>query len=310
MPYIPFPSHWPVFTPKDKLAEWFESYAKLLELNVWTSTTITSASWDETKRQWTVDLERKIASGEVEKWTLHPRHVIQATGHSGEMKFPQIKGMDSFAGDKLCHSSQFKGARTLKYGETRRAVVVGCCNSGHDIAQDFYEHGYDTTIVQRSSTYVMSSKNGIDVLLEGLYVEGGPDTEDADLLFMSIPNKMLKRMHTDATKEITRRDKDMLEGLDKAGFKLDYGPDDSGKLPLSSRPMGPNVNTTGFFMKYFQRGGGYYIDVGCSQLIIDGKIKVKQGQEIQEIKPHGLLFADGTELPADEIVFATGYENM
>lgn len=63
-------------------------------------------------------------------------------------------------------------------------------------------------------------------------------------------------------------------------------------------------------MKYFQRGGGYYIDVGASQLIVDGKIKVKQGQEITEVKPHGLLFADGTELPADEIVFATGYENM
>lgn len=63
-------------------------------------------------------------------------------------------------------------------------------------------------------------------------------------------------------------------------------------------------------MKYFQRGGGYYIDVGASQLIIDGKIKIKQGQEIEEVKPHGLLFADGTELAADEIIFATGYENM
>ena len=63
-------------------------------------------------------------------------------------------------------------------------------------------------------------------------------------------------------------------------------------------------------MKYFQRGGGYYIDVGASQLIIDGKIKIKQGQEIAEVKPHGLLFADGSELEADEIVFATGYQNM
>ena len=63
-------------------------------------------------------------------------------------------------------------------------------------------------------------------------------------------------------------------------------------------------------MKYFQRGGGYYIDVGASQLIIDGKIKIKQGQEIEEVKPHGLLFKDSAELPADEIIFATGYENM
>lgn len=293
LPYIPFPSHWPIFTPKDKLAEWFESYARLLELNVWTSTTITGADWDEGKRQWTVHLERKTASGEIEKRTLHPRHIVQATGHSGEMKFPQIRGMDSFAGETLCHSSQFKGAKKLQSGEKKHAIVVGCCNSGHDIAQDFYEHGYDVTIVQRSSTYVMSSKEGLDVLLHGLYEEGGPDTEDADLMFMSIPNKMLKRMHVDATAEISRRDKDLLAGLEKAGFKIDQGPDDAG-----------------FFMKYFQRGGGYYIDVGCSQLIIDGKIKIKQGQEIEEVKPHGLLFADGTQLRADVIIFATGYENM
>lgn len=230
LPYVPFPSHWPVFTPKDKLAEWFESYAKILELNVWTSTTITDSNWDEERRQWTVNLERKTASGEVEKRTLHPRHMVQATGHSGEKQFPKIKGMDSFAGDRLCHSSEFKGARMMNEGEKKKAIVVGCCNSGHDIAQDFYEHGYDVTIIQRSSTYVMSSKAGLDVLLAGLYVEGGPETEDADLTFMSIPNKMLKRMHMDATEDIAKRDKDMLEGLEKAGFKTDQGPDDAGKI--------------------------------------------------------------------------------
>ena len=291
LPYIPFPPHWPVFTPKDKLAEWFECYVRLLELNVWTQTNLESANWDESKRQWTVHLKRKKADGTVEERTLHPHHIIQATGHSGEMKMPQIKGMDEFKGDRLCHSSQFKGANSNHNG--KKAIVVGCCNSGHDIAQDFYEHGYDVTIVQRSSTYVLSSEQVLEVLLKGLYEEGGPPVEDADLLFMSIPNPMLKRMHVDATKEIRRRDADLISGLEKAGFKIDNGPDESG-----------------FFMKYFQRGGGYYIDVGCSQLIIDGKIKVKQGVEIAEVKPHGLLFEDGTELEADEIVFATGYQNM
>ena len=223
----------PVFTPKDKLAEWFESYAKLLELNVWTQTNLTSTKWDDSKRQWTVELERKKPDGTTEQRTLHPRHVIQATGHSGEMSFPKIKGMNDFKGDRLCHSSQFKGANPNSEG--KKAVVVGCCNSGHDIAQDFYEHGYDVTIVQRSSTYVMSSKAGLDVLLAGLYEEGGPETEDADLMFMSVPNQMLKRMHVDATKEISKKDAELQKGLEKAGFKLDSGPDDAG-----------------FFMKYFQ----------------------------------------------------------
>lgn len=292
MPYVPFPSHWPVFTPKDKLAEWFESYARTMELNVWMQTSLISADWDSTKRQWTVVLERKKADGSAtEQRTLHPRHIIQATGHSGEMSFPKIPGMDDFKGDTLCHSSQFRGAQAD--GKGKKAIVVGCCNSGHDIAQDYCEHGYDVTLVQRSTTYVLSSKSGLDVLLAGLYEEGGPETEDADLMFMSIPLPMLKRMHVDATKEIARRDHDLREGLTKAGFKLDDGPDGAG-----------------FFMKYFQRGGGYYIDVGCSKLIIDGKIKMKQGQAIEQVKEHGLLFSDGEELKADEIVFATGYQNM
>ncbi|KAL8932474.1 MAG: hypothetical protein Q9211_006293 [Gyalolechia sp. 1 TL-2023] len=293
LPYVPFPSNWPVFTPKDKLAEWFESYARIMELNVWTSTTVNDAKWDETKRQWTVTMTRQKANGQTETRTLHPRHIVQATGHSGEMDMPSIKGMDTFKRGTLCHSSQFKGAQMVPEGQRKHAIVVGCCNSGHDIAQDLYEHGHDVTIVQRSSTYVMSSKNGLNVLLGGLYEEGGPETEDADLMFLSFPNAMLKRLHQDATVEISRRDEALLRGLDKAGFKLDDGPDDAG-----------------FFLKYFQRGGGYYLDVGCSQLIIDGKIKVKQGQEIEEVKPDGLLFADGDFIEADDIIFATGFENM
>lgn len=122
---------------------------------------------------------------------LQPRHIIQATGHSGEKNMPaHIEGIDQFEGGRICHSSDFSGARSDHQG--KKAVVVGCCNSGHDIAQDFvsshpmtvttqinkhvfhqYEHGYDVTMVQRSSTYVMSSKNGLDVLLDGLYEEGG-----------------------------------------------------------------------------------------------------------------------------------------
>lgn len=104
--------------------------------------------------------------------TLHPRFVVQATGHSGEKKFPShIKGISDFKGDVLCHSSEFKGAK--KDSQGKKAIVVGCCNSGHDIAQDFYENGYDIILVQRSSTYVMSSNQGLDVLLGGLYDETG-----------------------------------------------------------------------------------------------------------------------------------------
>ena len=291
LPYFPFPPHWPVFTPKDKLAGFFESYVKHLELNVWTSTKMTSTSWNEKKKQWTITLERKMPDGTTTTKTLHPRHIIQATGHSGKKNFPTMKGMDSFQGDRLCHSSEFSGAKLNSQG--KKAVVVGCCNSGHDIAQDFYEKGYDVTIVQRSSTCVISSESITDIGLKGLYDEDGPPVEDADLMLWGMPSALMKAQQVKVTKLQNENDKKLLEGLRAAGFQIDNGPMDAGLL-----------------MKYYQRGGGYYIDVGASQLIIDGKIKVKQGQEIAQILPQGIEFADGSKLDADEIIFATGYQNM
>jgi cation diffusion facilitator CzcD-associated flavoprotein CzcO len=293
LPYLPFPPHWPIFTPKDKLGDWFETYARSLELNVWMKTKITSTSWSDSARKWTVKLERTKKDGSTESRTLHPKHVIQATGHSGKKNFPSIKGMDNFKGHLLCHSSEFPGARSDSKGKNRKAIVVGCCNSGHDLSHSFYENGYDITMVQRSSTCVVSSASITEIALAGLYDESGPPTEDADTWLMGTPSSVLKLIQVKVTKLQGEKDKEILQGLEKAGFKLDQGPDGAG-----------------LFMKYFQRGGGYYIDVGASQLIVDGKIKIKQGQEITEVLPNGLRFADGSELEADEIIFATGYQNM
>ncbi|OJJ46857.1 hypothetical protein ASPZODRAFT_65690 [Penicilliopsis zonata CBS 506.65] len=293
LPYIPFPSTWPVFAPKDKIADFFESYASLLELNVWTRTTIVSSAYDETTKRWTVTLARRREDGSSETRTLHPHHIIQATGHSGEKNMPTFKGQDSFRGDRLVHSSEFTGARHISPEKKKKAVVVGSCNSGHDIAQDFYEHGYDVTMVQRSSTCVVTGKFITEIGMKALYGEDGPPTEDADVYLWGIPTELYKAQQLKVSGVQAQHDAEILHRLEEAGFKVDSGPDDAGLM-----------------FKYLQRGGGYYIDVGASQLIADGKIKVKHGQEIEAITPTGLLFADGSTLEADEIVCATGYQNM
>ncbi|KAI9894037.1 MAG: hypothetical protein M1814_004807 [Vezdaea aestivalis] len=291
LPYLPFPPNWPIFTPKDKLGDWFENYVNIMELNVWTRTSVKSSEWSEGSKSWTVELSCEI-DGITKARIVKPKHIVQATGHSGEPKIPShIKGFDKFEGDVIVHSSKHKGAQ--KDGKGKNAIVVGCCNSGHDIAQDFYENGYEVTMVQRSSTSVMTSKSVMNYLLAPIYVEGGPPTEDADLIVMSFPNPVLAALHQTATKASNKDDKTLRDGLLAAGFALDDGP-----------------SSCGLFMKYFSRGGGYYIDVGCSQLIADRKITVKQGYEISKINPHSVTFTDGEELPADEIVFATGYGNM
>jgi putative flavoprotein involved in K+ transport len=285
MPYLPFPAHWPVFTPKDKLADWFETYVAAMELNVWTGTEFLGGEYDDAARQWTVRVRREDGT----ERTLHPHHVVLATGMSGVPNVPEIPGVDDFAGT-VRHSSAHGGGREFAGA---KALVVGACNSGHDIAQDFYEQGAAVTMVQRSGTYVMSSENGIAVLFAGVYEEGGPPVEDADMMFSSLPFPLVGELHKQATKVLAELDGELLAGLEKAGFKVDYGDDGSG-----------------LFMKYLTRGGGYYIDVGASRLIADGKIGIKQGVEIERFTKDGVVFSDGTSLEADVVVLATGYQNM
>ncbi|AEO68364.1 uncharacterized protein THITE_2117853 [Thermothielavioides terrestris NRRL 8126] len=291
MPYIPFPESWPIFTPKDKLGDWFESYVKALDLNVWTQSELVSGSWDAAKGEWTAVVKRVREDGQTETRTLHPKHLIMATGHSGKKFMPSVPGMDGFKGDLLCHSSEFPGAR--ESGRGKKAVVVGACNSSMDICQDYFEKGYDVTMVQRSSTNVVSSDGVLKVLQGDLYEEGSRPAEDADITVWGWPSAVLKAIEVDHTTTLRERDKEILDGLERAGFKTDSGP-----------------HGGGLYCKYLQRGGGYYIDVGGAKLIIDGKVKVKHGLEVAQVLPNGLKLEDGSELEADEIVFATGYMNM
>ncbi len=283
MPYLPFPQHWPVFTPKDKLADWFEHYVSALELNVWTQTELLDAQYDGTR--WTVRLRR----GDGSEKTVKPNHIVMATGLSGLPQIPDIPGMADFQGT-LVHSSEHAGGAAWA---GKNAVVIGTGNSGHDIAHEFREYDANTTMVQRSPTYIMSSKHGVTALFSGFYEQDGPPTEDADLMFASIPYPLVAQLHQGTTRAVAELDAPLLEGLENAGFQLGYGEDGSG-----------------LFMLYLRRGGGYYIDVGCSQLIADGKIAIKQGDGIRRITADSIEFNDGSSLRADVIVLATGYTNM
>lgn len=285
LPYLNFPDHWPVFSPKDKIAGWFEFYAQAMELNVWTSAEVVGGSYDKASGTWTVTVRRSDGA----ERELHPSHVVLATGMSGVPNVPDIPGVADFAG-QVCHSSAFVGGDAL---DGKRALVVGCCNSGHDIAQELNEQGAAVTILQRSSTYVMSSENGIATLFAGTYEEGGPRVEDADLMFASIPYPLLAQLHQGATRVIAELDAELIDGLEGAGFKMDYGDDGSG-----------------LFLKYLRRGGGYYIDVGCSALIASGEVRVKQGVEIDHFTRDGVVFTDGSGQAFDAVVLATGYQNM
>jgi putative flavoprotein involved in K+ transport len=227
-----------------------------------------------------------------EEITLRPKQLVLATGMSGKPNMPDFPGMETFEGVQH-HSSQHPGPEGWA---GRRAVVIGSNNSAHDICAALWEGDVDVTMVQRSSTHIVRSEPLMELGLGPLYSEeavaNGVTTQKADMIFASIPYRIMHEFQTPIYDEIRRRDAAFYEGLERAGFQLDFGADDSG-----------------LFMKYLRRGSGYYIDIGASQLVIDGEIKLKAGQ-VREIVPDGVVLEDGTHLPADLIVYATGYGSM
>ena len=50
----------------------------------------------------------------------------------------------------------------------------------------------------------------------------------------------------------------------------------------------------------------FIIDTGASQLIADGKIKLKTDSVIKSFTESSIVFENGTELAADVVIFATG----
>jgi putative flavoprotein involved in K+ transport len=282
LPYMPFPPNWPTYIPKDKLANWFEAYVESMELNYWTSTEFAGGTYDEQRGRWSVALRR--ADGTTRE--MHPKHVVLATGVSGIPNLPDIPSLKNFAGTVL-HSSQYGDGEEW---QGKRALVIGTGNSGHDIAQDLYSSGAEVTLVQRSPTLITNIEPSAQLAYEA-YNEG--TLEDNDLIATSMPLSLAKKSHQSITDRSKELDKDLLDGLRRKGFKLDYGEDG-----------------TGWQFKYLTRGGGYYFNVGCSDLVVSGEIKLAQFSDIEGFVAEGARTHSGEILAADLVVLATGYKGQ
>ena len=281
LPYMPFPPTWPTYIPKDMLALWFESYAAAMELNFWCDMDVISASFNDKKQRWLVELS--TVDGTRRK--VSPRHMVMATGVSGIPNLPDIESLSSFAGPTI-HSSQYKDGDDWS---GKRALVIGCGNSGHDIAQDLHSSGASVTMIQRSPSLVVNIEPSAQFPYK-LYDEGRGNDE-CDFITTSMPTPLVRQAHRHFTKAARSADKTLLEGLKNIGFKLDFGDDD-----------------TGWQFKYLTRGGGYYFNVGCSNLLVDGKIDLVQFGQIAHFTQSGMTMSDGKKIEADIIILATGYK--
>lgn len=285
MPYMRFPDTWPVWLSKDRLAGWLESYAEALELNVWTSTELVNASYDEKQKTWTATLRRP---GQADRIIRCP-HLVMAIGVSGSIPhIPDVPGLKEFKGDVM-HSSHYSRGRNY---QGKRAIVIGTGNSAHDVAQDLYVNGADKVwMYQRSPTCVVSLEPSAAMVYK-IYSEG-PSVDDIDLITSAIPYPVLEQTYKFMSKRSGDLDKPMLDKLNQVGFETYFGRDD-----------------TGFHMMYLRGEGGYYINVGCSELISNGDVGVIQHRDAERFVPEGLLMKDGSVIPCDVVVLATGFKNM
>ncbi|KAJ7682909.1 hypothetical protein B0H17DRAFT_1075373 [Mycena rosella] len=281
MPYLPFPPTWPVYTPALKLANWLENYAEALEIDVWTNTIVLGALQDPASCMWNVDVE--TTSGM--KRTFMVKHIIFATGLGDrQSKIPFYPGMEKYKGE----IKRSVDHRRAEDHAGKRVLVVGAGTSGHDIAADYAIHGIDVTLYQRSSTYVMNAESFRHVL-KGMYAEGAPPTDVSDRVSASFPHLMSIGLGQRQALKIATDDKVLLDQLRESGFKINMGFMDAG-----------------FSLLARNRAGGYYLNVGASEMIINGKIKLKNDSPIAEFTESGLRFKNGSQLLADVVIFATG----
>lgn len=286
LPFLPLPDHWPLWMHKDQMAHWLDVYASAMEVNFWGNSTCSSASWDATQKQWLVKVSRE--GSEV---TLRPKHLVLATGLYGSPMMPELQNRESFKGEVM-HSSAYKNGKNF---QGKKAVVVGSNTSAHDIAEDLWECGAEVTMVQRSATMVIHIDTQLEKVFD-LYNDAakakGITTEEADLRSTTMPYRIVTELQKKRCKEIKKKDAEYYKQLEDAGFRLDFGEDESANI-----------------MMFLRRGCGYYFDTGASDLIIKREVQLKHGS-VTGLSSSGCVLSDGQTLDAELVVMATGYRPL
>ena len=282
LPYVPLPESWPMFLPKDRWADWLDSYARIMSLNFWGSTEVLSASFDEATRRWEVSL--RLGDGSLK--VMCPKHLILTVGGvGGRPRIPEPPGLHEFAGEVL-HSSEFKSGAAH---QGKQVMVVGASTTAHDICLDLYHNGAFPTMAQRGPTCVVN----IDEVLKFSGDYGRLPVDEADQLRSSMNLPLMIRRAQAYTQTTEASHARLHTGLRQAGQKLTIGHDN-----------------TGWSMKLFRDAAGYYLNIGASEAIIDRNINLLDFDQIERFVPAGALLKGGTIIPLDVIVLATGYFDL
>ena len=272
--------------PTKRIGAGHNAWSKKYNINIRTSTTVARARWEESSREWTVEIQTKGETNDV----LKAKNLVLTigTGHA-------TPAYPSWSTPDQIHSSGFQGTIVHAFAgyknahawTGKRGVVIGTANTAHDVAEDMANAGMDTTIVQRGATFVFPAEWLHAAEDTQYHPDKMPDVADRE--DFTYPNKIQREVINNHVWAGIKARPDRFDALEKAGFKLDR--------------FGDTYNNL------YVRLGGHYVDIGASARIAKGEIKVKTAP-VKSLTGDGLLFEDGSEVGADLIVLCTGFDHV
>ncbi|PNS16688.1 hypothetical protein CAC42_4652 [Sphaceloma murrayae] len=257
----------------------FERWVKRFDIDVRLRTRVQTATWNDQARRWTV-----ITDGPDGQQSMYARNLVLACGaYANAPVSPVWPNRELFKGTAM-HSIDYKSAKPWA---GKRGVVIGTANTGHDVADDMFQAGFESvTMVQRGRTFVFPAE-WLHAAQDRTY-NMDMSAADADRLGVTYPNKIMREMTNWHVFKSIDESPDRFDALERAGFKLDRKGD--------------------IYDNLYNRFGGHYVDIGTSARISNGEIKMV-GEAVKEWTANGLRFEDGTEIEADLVVLCTGFEH-
>ncbi|ETN37530.1 uncharacterized protein HMPREF1541_07152 [Cyphellophora europaea CBS 101466] len=290
-PFLRFPDNYPKWLNQEKLTNWQEGYATIMELNLLLSTTVTHIAHDASARRYSIDVRTNAATTTK---TLTSTHLVLATGMFGlDPKTPTFASQSTFPGT-VYHSKFHRAATSIPNVHDKKIVLIGAGTSAHDIAQDYVNAGAKAvSMVQRHAIFSVS-RAATETHAVGMWdsAKSGLSTAEADLLGNSIPFQVVRTMGVGMSMMMSAQDKEMLDKLTARGMKIKRGETGEGLVDHQ-----------------FLQGGHFYVDQGAWEMIADGRIEVLQCEGgVVDVGAEGVRLADGKVVEADVVVLCTGFE--
>ncbi|XP_047072521.1 probable indole-3-pyruvate monooxygenase YUCCA10 [Lolium rigidum] len=151
LPHMSYPVDAPTYIPKNQFIKYLDDYIEHFNIQPKYHTTVESSTYDENKECWSIVARDATKCTSI---SYMAKFLVVASGENSAANIPMIPGLEGFPGVAI-HSSNYKSGTQYS---GKNVLVVGCGNSGMEIAYDLASHGANTSIVIRNPIHVMTKE--------------------------------------------------------------------------------------------------------------------------------------------------------